>query len=62
MEHTLHGVRRPAVCNWARESWEYRVPESERVQGGVGVEPVPGALTQEVLSQWDFNAQEHGVG
>ena len=26
------------------------------------MEPVPGALIQEVLSQCDFNAQENGIG
>lgn len=36
--------------------------EPERVQGGWIMEPVLGALIQEVLSQCDFNAQENGIG
>ena len=36
--------------------------EAERVQGEMDMEPVLGALIQEVLSQCDFNSQENGVG
>ena len=33
----------------------------EKVQGGLDMEPALGAVIQEVLSQRDFSAQEHGV-
>lgn len=36
--------------------------EPERLQRRVDVEPMLDVLIQEVLSQCDFNAQEHGVG
>ena len=51
-----------AVRTWAGESRGCRNFRNPRESRRVDVEPVLGALIQEVLSQSDFNAQEHGVG